>query len=288
MKFLKSASCDRAAHGQVKHSCFTLIELLVVIAIIAILAGMLLPALQKARDKGKDSNCRGTLKNLGMNMIMYANDNVDYFPQGEGSLLYVKEGKGDSNKCWTYQLGTRYMGLQMSGTDAYTGAKTMAFHCAAGVINPGSGENMEVYRKGPRGYVMNGCVSNFVRSGRYSKTNPSSSRGYELEEHNARNTPYRMNNRMMLLIDYWGTTQKEGYIGGTQANMENIIYSQADTYAAPRHNGMLNMVVKDGSIRTSACSRKGYSSNSTSDGGYDTLWCLYNKGYYTGMGLVKW
>lgn len=83
---------------------FTLIELLVTIAIIAILAGMLLPALNAARAKGHAISCLNIFKQTGTASIMYANDNGDYMVYSESGDL------GWYAKLWLHLTGKDYPG----------------------------------------------------------------------------------------------------------------------------------------------------------------------------------
>src|ERR1700761_1434749 len=77
---------------------FTLVELLVVIGIIAVLVGILLPALSKARQQSIQVQCASNLRQLGLLLQMYANDNNGFYPNSSWE---------NGNELWTQsQIGT--------------------------------------------------------------------------------------------------------------------------------------------------------------------------------------
>jgi len=124
---------------------FTLIELLVVIAIIAILAAMLLPALNTARERAQQISCLNNMKQIGLKVLSYTSDSDDYtLPHYQGS---------NNNKGW--------LRILMDGLPSIERSKLAIFQCPSDHI-------ARVYPRFPISYALN---SGHLWTYRWSESN---------------------------------------------------------------------------------------------------------------------
>ena len=194
-----------------KEKWFTLIELLVVIAIIAILASMLLPALNKARARAQSASCIANLKQVGTAVALYYSDYGYYPPLNTTAELAAY---GWTNPPWWYYKLSPY----------------------AGIAKPDNWNNSK------KACVF-ACPSHVGYSYSYSRISYGIN-GFFGKDSKRKNIKYP--SKMPIIIDRARTNDPDGFV---ETNATPVINQTAQYSASARHSKGSNVLFVDGHVK---------------------------------------
>lgn len=222
------------------HVGFTLIELLVVIAVIAVLMGILLPAISRARMQAKGTICQTNLKQWGTIFVMYTDDNNGNFPRRTSvsgrwiDVLFNYYHKDEKFRCCPIATKVKTT-VPMSGVADIAGDRYTAW----GRVLPTGGRPKDTYGS----YGINHWLYNPGEDPLYGQA----AKGYW------RNIYVKSPSQVPLFMDSWfwcGGPENDDLPPATEGDMSNTAHTNSmNRFCVNRHSGSINAVYMDYTVR---------------------------------------